>query len=319
MERRKTLGRGDYWSRTVRVGRIGLVVLTMSLAGAVGPAQSQGQAPAGAVQQPALFTPDQLDQLLAPIALHPDPLVGQILMAATYPLEVVQAARWLQDPTHAALTGLALAAALDLQPWDPSVKALVPFPEILRMMEASLDWTEAVGDAFLPTGLPSWMRCSAYASEHSRPAPSSQPPSRPCRGGGSDRRHARGSQASSTFRSMIPRACTGPGCMRLILHTVFLRRSSFPSGVRSWAVSASAWGSRSSRRCGAGTTGTGLITASTSTSTGTVGPAAIIPRPAESGSTTRIIVAGFLIAIRERGRDFRALPRETCVDTALTS
>ena len=70
-------------------------------------------------------------------------------MAATYPLEVVQATRWLQDPNHAALTGPALAAALDLRPWDPSVKALVPFPQILRMMEGSLEWTEAVGDAFL--------------------------------------------------------------------------------------------------------------------------------------------------------------------------
>ena len=70
-------------------------------------------------------------------------------MAATYPLEVVQATRWLQDPTHAALSGPALAAALDLRPWDPSVKALVPFPEILRMMDGSLEWTEAVGDAFL--------------------------------------------------------------------------------------------------------------------------------------------------------------------------
>ena len=70
-------------------------------------------------------------------------------MAATYPLEVVQATRWLQDPNHAALTGSALAAALDLRPWDPSVKALVSFPEILRMMDGALEWTEAVGDAFL--------------------------------------------------------------------------------------------------------------------------------------------------------------------------
>ena len=70
-------------------------------------------------------------------------------MAATYPLEVVQATRWLQDPNHAALSGSALVAALDLRPWDPSVKALVSFPEILRMMDGALEWTEAVGDAFL--------------------------------------------------------------------------------------------------------------------------------------------------------------------------
>ena len=123
------------------------LVLTVSLVASAG--QAQSPLPSAPPQGPAIFTPDQLDQLLAPIALHPDPLVGQILMAATYPLEVVQATRWLQDPSHAALTGPALAAALDLRPWDPSVKALVSFPQILRMMDGSLDWTEAVGDAFL--------------------------------------------------------------------------------------------------------------------------------------------------------------------------
>ena len=149
MERDQKLGREDHGGRTVRGGRIVAIVLMLSLAGTAGPVLSQVQAPAGTAQSRAPFTPDQLDQLLAPIALYPDPLLGQILMAATYPLEVVHAARWLNDPTHAALTSVDLATALDLQPWDPSVKALVPFPDILRTMEASLDWTEAVGDAFL--------------------------------------------------------------------------------------------------------------------------------------------------------------------------
>ena len=126
--------------------RIISLALTVTLVASAGQAQSPQLSPP---PQPAVFTPDQLDQLLAPIALHPDPLVGQILMAATYPLEVVQATRWLQDPNHAALTGSALVAALDLRPWDPSVKALVSFPEILRMMDGALEWTEAVGDAFL--------------------------------------------------------------------------------------------------------------------------------------------------------------------------
>ena len=127
--------------------RIVSLMLTVSLVASAG--QAQSPLPGAPPQGPPVFTPEQLEQLLAPIALHPDPLVGQILMAATYPLEVVEASRWLQDPNHAALTGPALAAALDLRPWDPSVKALVPFPEILRMMDASLEWTEAVGDAFL--------------------------------------------------------------------------------------------------------------------------------------------------------------------------
>jgi hypothetical protein len=128
------------------------VGLAASLAGQVGPAQSQLPPAPVPVPGRATFTPNQLDQLLAPIALYPDPLLGQMLMAATYPLEVVQAARWLQDPAHAALTGDALAAALEPQPWDPSVKALVPFPQVLRMMDGSLDWTAAVGDAFLADG-----------------------------------------------------------------------------------------------------------------------------------------------------------------------
>jgi hypothetical protein len=91
----------------------------------------------------------QLDQLLAPIALYPDPLLAQILMASTYPLEVVEANRWLQDPAHAALKGDALVAALQSEDWDPSVKALVPFPRVVQMMDSRLDWMSGVGDAFL--------------------------------------------------------------------------------------------------------------------------------------------------------------------------
>ena len=91
----------------------------------------------------------QLDQLTAPIALYSDPLIGQILTAATYPLEVVEAQRWLQDPANAALAGEQLAAALQQQSWDLSVKSLVPFPQILQMMDSNLEWTERIGDAFL--------------------------------------------------------------------------------------------------------------------------------------------------------------------------
>jgi hypothetical protein len=93
------------------------------------------------------FKAEQLDQLLAPIALYPDALLAQILMAATYPLEVVKADRWLQDPAHAYLQGDQLAAALEAETWDPSVKSLVPFPRILRMMDGALDWMEQLGNA----------------------------------------------------------------------------------------------------------------------------------------------------------------------------
>lgn len=96
-----------------------------------------------------LLSAAQLDQLTAPIALYPDPLLGQILAAATYPLEIVEAARWLEDPVHAALKSGDLAAALGPLPWDQSVKSLVPFPDVLRNLNSHLEWTEQLGDAFL--------------------------------------------------------------------------------------------------------------------------------------------------------------------------
>src|SRR6516225_2407734 len=92
---------------------------------------------------------EQLDQLLAPVALYPDALLAQMLMAATYPLDIVKARRWFQDPRHATLSGEQLGAALEAETWDPSIKALVIFPQILMMMDANLDWTEALGDAFM--------------------------------------------------------------------------------------------------------------------------------------------------------------------------
>jgi hypothetical protein len=91
----------------------------------------------------------RLAQLVAPIALYPDPLLAQILMASTYPLEVVDAARWVGLPANRALTGDALAAALAAQDWDPSVKGLVAFPEVLENMSKELHWTEDLGNAFL--------------------------------------------------------------------------------------------------------------------------------------------------------------------------
>lgn len=103
--------------------------------------------PASAPSAP--LSEGQLDQLTAAIALYPDPLIGQILAAATYPLEVVEAYRWLQDPVNAALRGDALTAQLKQQNWDLSVKSLVPFPQVLQMMDSNLEWTERIGDAFL--------------------------------------------------------------------------------------------------------------------------------------------------------------------------
>lgn len=113
-------------------------------------AQAYGQSPAapGPQSQP-VYSSMQLDQMLAPIALYPDDLLGQILMASTYPLEIVQADRWLQNPTNASLRGMPLAQALQQEPWDASVKSLVAYPQILSVMDGNLDWTEQLGDAFL--------------------------------------------------------------------------------------------------------------------------------------------------------------------------
>src|SRR6267378_4174744 len=95
----------------------------------------------------AVFKPEELDQITAPIALYPDSLVSQILMASTYPLEVVQADRWTKQ--NASLKGDALTKALEAQDWDPSVKSLVNFPQVLTMMSEKLEWTQKLGDAFL--------------------------------------------------------------------------------------------------------------------------------------------------------------------------
>jgi hypothetical protein len=93
------------------------------------------------------FKQEELDQMLAPIALYPDELLTQLLMASTYPLEIVQAARWTNQNKN--LKGDALTEALEKQDWDPSVKSLVNFPDVLSKMNENLEWTQKVGDAFL--------------------------------------------------------------------------------------------------------------------------------------------------------------------------
>src|SRR5262245_20438781 len=92
------------------------------------------------------FKPEEIDQVVAPIALYPDDLVSQILMASTYPLEVVEADRWVRQNKN--LTGDPLAVALEKQNWDPSVKSLVNFPQVLAVMSEKLDQTQRLGDMF---------------------------------------------------------------------------------------------------------------------------------------------------------------------------
>jgi hypothetical protein len=94
------------------------------------------------------FNAEQLDALLASIALYPDELLTQFLMASTFPLEVVAAARWVEDPAHKSLSGDPLAKALEAEPWDPSVKSLVPFPVVLATLNNNLTWLQQLGYAF---------------------------------------------------------------------------------------------------------------------------------------------------------------------------
>jgi uncharacterized membrane protein YgcG len=106
------------------------------------------QAPPQAAPAPpyAQQSPEQLQQLVAPIALYPDSLVAQILAASTYPEQVVEADRWVQE--HQGLQGEALGRAVDQQPWDPSVKALAAFPSVLGNIDKNLSWTSSLGDAY---------------------------------------------------------------------------------------------------------------------------------------------------------------------------
>src|ERR1700722_8567225 len=114
--------------------------------------QSEGVPPGQTDQQtsaaPAYTTqtPAQLQQLVAPIALYPDSLVAQVLAASTFPAQIVEADRWLQN--NSTLKGDALAQAVDQMSWDPSVKALTAFPTVLGNMDKNLSWTSSLGDAY---------------------------------------------------------------------------------------------------------------------------------------------------------------------------
>ena len=149
-------GRGAWFSGR-QLGRWNLVsLLSLALVFATLPqnlwAQQDQDAPAPAPAQAAPAppyaqqTPEQLQRLVAPIALYPDSLVAQILAASTFPEQVVEADRWVQ--AHPDLRGADLGKAVDQEPWDPSVKALSAFPSVLGNMDKNLSWTSSLGDAY---------------------------------------------------------------------------------------------------------------------------------------------------------------------------
>ena len=118
-----------------------LLPVSMTMALAQAPADQQAAPPR------STLSPQQLDNMVAPLALYPDPVLSQVLVAATYPLEVVEANQWLQQNRQ--LTGTALIDAAKTQNWDPSVQALVAFPDVLTRLNQDVRWTTDLGNAFL--------------------------------------------------------------------------------------------------------------------------------------------------------------------------
>jgi hypothetical protein len=104
-------------------------------------------APPDQQQQQPLLSPQQLDDLVAPIALYPDPMLGQVLAASTYPLELVEAQQWISQ--NRGLQGQQLTDSARQQPWDPSVQAIVAFPDVLARLTSNVQWTTQLGNAFL--------------------------------------------------------------------------------------------------------------------------------------------------------------------------
>src|SRR5438270_11334470 len=151
--------RHEHGSATLRIEGASIVKLikqslSLFLSGCLMLATASGGLAAQADQsstppsvQSAQQTPEQLQQLVAPIALYPDALVAQILAAATYPDQIVEADRWLEQ--HKDLKGEELGKEVDKQPLDPSVKALVEFPSVLANMDKNLSWTSSLGDAYV--------------------------------------------------------------------------------------------------------------------------------------------------------------------------
>ena len=121
-----------------------LLALALVILAPIG-ANAQTAAPPTSASTAQLLKPAELDQLVAPIALYPDPLLAQVLMASAYPLDIVQAERWLE--ANKSLKGDQLKVAVEKQPWDDSIKSLVATPDVLQLMSSKLDWTQKLGDA----------------------------------------------------------------------------------------------------------------------------------------------------------------------------
>ena len=121
--------------------------LVLFPAGAGADSQDPPAQPAATAEQQTTLSPEQLESMVAPIALYPDTLLSQVLVASTYPLEVVEAQQWIDQNTK--LTGPKLVDEAKKQNWDPSVQALVAFPDVLKRLNSDIRWTTDLGNAFL--------------------------------------------------------------------------------------------------------------------------------------------------------------------------
>src|ERR1700756_2551366 len=126
---------------------IGLALLLFVSNAFAQQAQSQEMTTTTNDQETTTLPPQELDSLVAPIALYPDPLLAQTLAASTYPLEVIQLQQWMNNNKN--LQGKALADAVAKQPWDPSIQSLVEFPDVVQRMAGNVQWTTDLGNAFL--------------------------------------------------------------------------------------------------------------------------------------------------------------------------
>jgi Protein of unknown function (DUF3300) len=133
--------------RSLTCVAVALIVVAAACSPTTTTSESSPAPPPSPQDAPAQETAEQLQQLVAPIALYPDALVAQILAASTYPAEVVAADRWMQ--AHPGLKGDQLGDSVNAQSWDPSVKALTQFPDVLTNLDKNISWTSSLGDAYV--------------------------------------------------------------------------------------------------------------------------------------------------------------------------
>src|SRR5437016_11855539 len=124
-----------------------LCVALVSPCGSVALAQQAQQQNAAAAEEAPKIPNDQLDSLVAPIALYPDPLLSQTLVASTYPLEIIQLQQWLEK--NPGLKDKALVDAVSKQPWDTSIQAMAALPQVVKRLADDIQWTTDLGNAFL--------------------------------------------------------------------------------------------------------------------------------------------------------------------------